>query len=140
MECVQRVLFGKKQSFLNLKSAFGTTSYQKGVKAEELVLDYFLSQGYTCKYRRLRTPFGELDLVCSKSNILLFIEVKYRKILTDACWALHFRQKKRNFYASQWVINQIDSGYDTCLMCAAMVSDVCMELYFNTYLEGYDTP
>ncbi|GAJ46570.1 hypothetical protein HE1_00905 [Holospora elegans E1] len=139
MEYVQRVVFGKDQSFLGKKENLDGSCYKKGVQAEQKVLEYFLSQGYKSIYQRLRTPFGELDLVCSKKSVMVFIEVKYRKALIDARWALCLRQKRRNFYASQWLINQMNLSYDTYLMCVAMVSNWCMECYFNACLEGYDT-
>ncbi|PPE03177.1 YraN family protein [Holospora curviuscula] len=139
MEYIQRILLKSEHFTIGLGDYLIFSSYKKGLDAEQKVLDYFLAQGYVPIHRRLRTPFGELDLVCSKGYEILFIEVKYRTKLLNAREALGLRQKKRILQASQWLINQMNEKYDTCQVCVVVVSGRCIECYFNACVEGYDT-
>lgn len=54
-------------------------SKQLGEKAEEFVKNYLIGQGYKIKDQNVRFAFGEIDLVALDRNVLVFIEVKYRK-------------------------------------------------------------
>ena len=54
----------------------------KGKKGEELALEYFLRKGYTLVEKNWRHARSEIDLVMMYEDVLVFIEVKYRKTLT----------------------------------------------------------
>jgi putative endonuclease len=43
-----------------------------------VAVEYLKANGYTVLARNLRTPHGELDIVASKDNLLVFVEVKTR--------------------------------------------------------------
>ena len=45
---------------------------------EEIGCNYLAERGYVILKRNLRTPHGEIDILASKENILVFIEVKTR--------------------------------------------------------------
>lgn len=47
--------------------------------AEWLAIIWLLAKGYQLAAHRLRTPFGELDLVLRKRGLIVFVEVKHRK-------------------------------------------------------------
>lgn len=47
-----------------------------GLAAEELAADYLRATGYTIIERRYRNKLGEIDLIASLSERLIFIEVK----------------------------------------------------------------
>ena len=49
-----------------------------GRRAEWLVMCWLMCQGYRLKARRLRLPYGEIDLIMRRRDLLIFIEVKYR--------------------------------------------------------------
>lgn len=51
-------------------------AHQVGLESEGLVKKYFLSEGYQLLGERIRTPFAEVDLVLSKADLLLIVEVK----------------------------------------------------------------
>lgn len=118
---------------------YSRTSYKKGVDTEMQILKYFFSRGYECLHQRLRTPFGELDLVLSKDAEILFVEVKYRKSMGEAQIALRQTQKKRIFRSAEWFMKCTDRLYVKSTICVALVSKTRVKLYPNVCLEGYDT-
>ncbi len=53
------------------------------------------SQGYKILVRNFRTKIGELDIVCRKGNVTVFVEVKTVRAGNDAYSPeLHFTQNK----------------------------------------------
>ena len=50
-----------------------------GRLAEFISLLYLRAQGWRILFRRKKTPFGEIDLICRRGNTILFVEVKYRR-------------------------------------------------------------
>jgi putative endonuclease len=60
----------------------GVTTDQRhalGVRGEELAARHLERLGYTIVARRHRTRFGELDLVATDGDALVFVEVKARR-------------------------------------------------------------
>lgn len=58
--------------------------YRLGLKAEKEVILYFQERGYSLLAHRLRTPYGELDLIFEGQGSLLFVEVKARTSFCEA--------------------------------------------------------
>ena len=50
-----------------------------GRRAEDWAAFYLRLKGYYIISRRVKTPFGEIDLIARKGRTLVFIEVKYRQ-------------------------------------------------------------
>lgn len=50
-----------------------------GRDAEDLAAEYLLDKGYTLVTRRYQTKHGEIDIVALDGDILVFVEVKFRK-------------------------------------------------------------
>ena len=49
---------------------------ETGNKGEELATEYLAKKGYKILERNFRTRFGEIDIVCSDAQTLVFVEVK----------------------------------------------------------------
>ena len=49
-----------------------------GDLGEQLAADFLIKNGYTILERNFRTPYGELDIIASEDNCIVFIEVKTR--------------------------------------------------------------
>ena len=60
-----------------------------------------MAKGYRILAKRFRTPYGEIDLVAKKRNLLAFIEVKARASLDEAAYAVTPRQQARIIDAAQ---------------------------------------
>ncbi|ATD54952.1 YraN family protein [Clostridium chauvoei] len=49
-----------------------------GNYGEDLAYNYLKSHGYYILKRNFRNRFGEIDLICKKDGIIIFVEVKSR--------------------------------------------------------------
>lgn len=72
-----------------------------GRQAEEKVATLLKQRGYEILAQRLQTGAGEIDLVVRNARSLVFVEVKARKNLTDASYALLPRQQARLLRAAE---------------------------------------
>lgn len=81
------------------------SSYSKGVNAEMIIRDYLIRHGYSIIKHRYKTEYGEIDLIASKGNLLLFIEVKNRKVISDHD-IINKQQKKRCCEAAMHFLSQ----------------------------------
>ncbi len=51
---------------------------QIGAKGEQVAIAYLTNQSYELIDQNVYTPFGEIDLICKKNDVLYFVEVKWR--------------------------------------------------------------
>ncbi len=51
---------------------------QRGRAAEESAARYLQQKGYRILARNVRTPCGEIDLICEQGAYIVFVEVKER--------------------------------------------------------------
>ncbi|MCG8648370.1 MAG: YraN family protein [Pirellulales bacterium] len=73
-----------------------------GRKAERRAAFWLRLKGYRSLGARVRTPFGEIDLVARRGNVIAFIEVKARTSERDALQAVTPRQRQRIQSAALW--------------------------------------
>lgn len=59
-----------------LGTKFMTQKFQFGAFAENLAADFLTQRGYLILDKNFRRKWGEIDLVASKNDILVFVEVK----------------------------------------------------------------
>ena len=50
-----------------------------GQQGEEIAVHYLQKEGYRILTRNFRTRDGELDIICRKDDVLIFVEVKTRR-------------------------------------------------------------
>ena len=70
-------------------------AFRTGLSAESRAAAYLMAKGYRILAKRFRTPYGEIDLVARKRNMIVFIEVKARASLDEAAYAVTPRQQAR---------------------------------------------
>ena len=63
------------------KMAINGKTQKVGYDGEKRAVNYLKKQGYKIIERNYRTPFGEVDIICKKDDVVAFVEVKTR--LTD---------------------------------------------------------
>ncbi|PKR54610.1 YraN family protein [Thalassospira marina] len=68
---------------------------KSGRHAESLCCLWLGIKGYRILARRYRGPGGEIDIIARKGNVLVAIEVKYRKNSADSLFAITPRQQAR---------------------------------------------
>jgi putative endonuclease len=80
-------------------------AFRTGLSAEVRAAAYLMAKGYRILAKRFRTPYGEIDIVARRRNLLVFIEVKARASLDDAAYAVTPRQQQRIIDAAQaWLM------------------------------------
>ena len=88
-----------------LASPARVAAFRTGLSAESRAAAFLMAKGYRILAKRFRTPYGEIDLVAKKRNLLAFIEVKARASLDDAAYAVTPRQQARIIDAAQaWLM------------------------------------
>lgn len=84
-------------------------TWKRGLNAEMIAAGWLRLKGYRIVTRRLRTPMGEIDLVCRRGNLVLVVEVKARQTLQSAMEAVSTSQQKRIEAAADcWLSRQPD--------------------------------
>ncbi len=83
-----------------------STSYEKGLIAENTAVYNLENLGYEIIARRLRTPYGELDILAKSGNTVIAIEVKQRRSLSEARECIRFYQMNRICEALLFVISE----------------------------------
>lgn len=64
--------------------------------------------------RRYKVKGGEIDLVCRKDALLVFLEVKYRGTLEEALYAITPRNQARIITAAQtYIAQEMPEAVDT---------------------------
>ena len=53
-------------------------AFRTGLSAESRAAAFLMAKGYRILAKRFRTPYGEIDLVARKRNLIAFVEVKAR--------------------------------------------------------------
>ena len=80
-------------------------AFRTGLTAEGRAAAYLMAKGYRILAKRFRTPYGEIDIVAKRRNLLAFVEVKARASLDEAAYAVTPRQQQRIIAAAQaWLM------------------------------------
>jgi putative endonuclease len=76
-------------------------AFRTGLSAESCAAAYLMAKGYRILAKRFRTPYGEIDIIAKRRNLLAFVEVKARATLDDTAFAVTPRQQGRIIDAAQ---------------------------------------
>ncbi|GAB1717744.1 MAG: protein of unknown function UPF0102 [Nitrobacter sp.] len=80
-------------------------AFRTGLSAESRAAAFLIAKGYRILARRFRTPHGEIDIVARRRQLLAFVEVKARRSLDEAAYAVTPRQQHRIIAAAQgWLM------------------------------------
>jgi putative endonuclease len=80
-------------------------AFRTGLSAEARATAWLMAKGYRILAKRFRSPYGEIDIVARRRNLLAFVEVKARATLDDAAYAVTPRQQLRIIDAAQaWLM------------------------------------
>lgn len=70
-------------------------AYFRGRAAEFLAASALRMKGYHIVARGYRKPFGEIDIIARRNNLLVAVEVKARPRIAEAAEAVSPKQKRR---------------------------------------------
>jgi putative endonuclease len=75
----------------------------KGDEAETLVSQWFGAQGYTIVQRNFRCRNGEVDIIVSHENTLIFVEVKSRVSggIESLFYSINSQKRKRIIHCAE---------------------------------------
>jgi putative endonuclease len=76
-------------------------AFQTGLSAESRAAVLLMAKGYRILAKRFRTPYGEIDLIAKRRDLVSFVEVKARATLDEAAFAVTPRQQARIINAAQ---------------------------------------
>ncbi len=86
-------------------------SYQSGRVAEAIALDYLLSQGLVLIQKNFYSRFGEIDLVMSDNNTIVFVEVRKRNLkVDDAIDSISVTKQRKLYKSAQYFLVKV--GYE----------------------------
>jgi putative endonuclease len=109
----------------------------RGRRAEDAVAASWEADGYEILARRLRTRSGEIDLVAANADKLVFIEVKARRTLADAAYAVLPRQQSRLLDAAGAALALHESWhrpeirFDVALVCDGAIHTIKDAIRYN---------
>lgn len=79
-----------------------------GRNGEDVACQYLESQGYCILKRNFKCKVGEIDIIATERNEMVFVEVKTRcsKMYGEACEAVSENKKKHIKKATEFFISQ----------------------------------
>lgn len=88
---------------------------ETGRRGEDLAVEFLTKQGYTILRRNYRKRYGEIDIIATENNTLVFIEVKTRKSLQfgDGFEAVSYQKQLQLARVAQEYIQRYNMS-DTC--------------------------
>lgn len=93
-----------------------------GRRAEDIAGWWLLLKGYRILAKRVRTPFGEVDLVIRKGSTLVFVEVKARLAAAEAAAAITPVTQRRVLRASNALLARYGRDCEAVRIDAVLVS------------------
>jgi putative endonuclease len=102
--------FPPDNSVLDARRAQGSVGYQKGVSAEDQVARYYTSRGFDFLHQRWRGRGGEIDLIFSQGDEIIFVEVKASRDHARALERLSRRQVSRLCASAEEFLGQCPKG------------------------------
>jgi putative endonuclease len=94
---------------------------------EDIAANYLVSQGYTIRKQKYKVKIGEIDIIATHKNSLIFIEVKTRRNITYGYPAQAVNQHKqfKIIQTAQCYLTQTNQYDKICRF------DV-IEIYYNS--------
>lgn len=91
----------------------GRTAYLNGLAAEDIAVRLYEAQQGKVLEQRWKRREGEIDLIVSIGGVIVFVEVKARKTLNDAAYALSAKQTERLFNVAARYLADSGLGLNT---------------------------
>jgi putative endonuclease len=91
------------------KSPERVRRYRRGRLSEAIAAAALIAKGYRILARRVRTPYGEIDLIAVRGRRIAFVEVKRRSSRAEAEAGITPRQARRIARAAEfWLSRRSD--------------------------------
>ena len=103
---------------------------QQGQKAERAVAELLEQNGLEVIAKNWRTPKCEIDIIAQKTDVIYFVEVKYRSSESQGGGFEYItgrKQRQMEFAAQVWN-QQTDWSGDWRLLAAAVSGEDCQDI------------
>jgi putative endonuclease len=87
-------------------------TYEKGISAESCAGKKLEADGYKIINKRVRTKYGEIDILAKRGDCLVAVEVKQRRSLDSARSCITKKQQRRISNAMLAVISERDEQFE----------------------------
>lgn len=113
------------------------TTFLKGTIFENIAEKNIKSRGYSILVKRFKRSCGEIDIVAKHANCIIFIEVKFRKSIISAAYAITEKQKKRIIKAAEIFIQENEKITNGCdfRFDAILFSETHVKYIENAFFE-----
>ena len=97
---------------------------QKGKSGEQLVANYLVKQGYRIISQNYRRPYGEVDIIAKKDDVVAFVEVKWRKNpLIDPAEIINISKQKKIVSIAKLFLTQHTNEDIVCRFDVALIEE-----------------
>jgi putative endonuclease len=120
------------------QTRFGKTTFQRGQWAEDQALTFLQSRGLELRARNVRYRCGELDLIMTDGQALVFVEVRYRA-RTDyggASGSVDLRKRRRLTRAAMLWLQGRPGPAPPCRFDMVLMSPTEMNWIRGAFLAG----
>lgn len=111
------------------------TNYEKGLRAEKFVINKLIENKYCILGHRVKTPYGEIDILAQRGNTIIAIEVKLRKTLNEARECISRRQIQRILQALLLIMSQRNLSFETYRIDVVCVNKYGKYEYIKNVIE-----
>jgi len=107
-----------------------------GKAGEEIVVEKLQSEGFSILERNYTKRFGEVDIIASKKELLIFVEVKMRKNpLFDLAYLIVPSKQKKIISIAKEYITRYDHSQKVCRFDVALIEGT-IQKHTLTYLAN----
>lgn len=131
-----------KYIYVNIDGALVVTEKRSsGDLAEAFVAEQLQKEGYKIIMRNYQKPYGEIDIIAQKSDVIAFVEVKMRRSNTIPMHEIitHTKQKKIVLVAKEYIgSNRISNKvcrFDAALVFVNTNNEYCLTYIPNAFQE-----
>jgi putative endonuclease len=98
-------------------------TFTQGHLAEFLALTVLVAKGYRPLARRYAAAGGEIDLIVRRGGTVVFVEVKARRLMSDALMAITAAKRRRFSRAARaWLTRNPWAATKTCRADAVFIA------------------
>ena len=108
-----------------------------GQEGEERVAFYLKQRGFVIEHKNYRKRFGEIDIIASKDDLLIFVEVKRRKrSYFDLSQLINWSKQKKIINVAKEYIAQHNHDQKYCRFDVALIDNDQLTYLQNAFQEG----
>lgn len=128
-----------KKNLLQTSSSFIFMDERKkfGDDGEKMVALALERQGFTIEHKNYRKKYGEIDIIASKKDLLIFVEIKRRKKLYFQLGEIITKSKQKKIVkTAQHYIAKYNQNQKYCRFDVALIVGENLTYIPNAFSQG----